>query len=175
MNERRETMPTTWRCTSCRLVLPVGWFHYGRGAQPYWAATLLVCSECGTAHAVEHAIRDSGCGDRLFHLSEPYFDDCEPDVIRDDEKLEIKWLPGSSHIRHWHAGGETGRYGELENLQCVHCGTYSLTDRWGDKDACPSCVGRHGRGGFLDDIVRLVLGLCWERTNARLRLAPNRQ
>lgn len=78
-------MPDAWKCKNCRLVFPTGWFHYSLSARPYWAATLLACRSCGTAHAIEHAAKESEVKDRMLSLGEPSFDDEEPDISCNDE------------------------------------------------------------------------------------------
>jgi hypothetical protein len=47
-------MPQDFYCNACHLGFSVGWFHYHHCPEGYGAQTLLVCSACGTMHAVEH-------------------------------------------------------------------------------------------------------------------------
>lgn len=48
-------MPADYRCQFCRLEFVVGWFHYHDFSSGFAAMTYLVCTRCGTQHALEHA------------------------------------------------------------------------------------------------------------------------
>ena len=53
-------MPTEIGCRNCSLRFSVGWFHYHDFASGYGSQTLLVCTNCGTQHSIEIALRDRG-------------------------------------------------------------------------------------------------------------------
>lgn len=53
-------MPTQFACPSCLLQFSVGWLHYHEFDSGYGSRTLLVCSSCGTQHAIEIALRNRG-------------------------------------------------------------------------------------------------------------------
>jgi hypothetical protein len=136
-------MPTTWKCTICRLVFPVGWFHYSLASSgPYGAAILLVCKGCGTAHAIERADSKSGCKDRFFSLREPYTDDELPPSSYSEDRsfLTIKWYMGPPHVSDW-AGGEEVTTAGFTDLTCVYCHREALSDTWDERDPCPRCGG----------------------------------
>ena len=50
-------MPSDYHCNHCHLRFSTGWFHHDGPCDgaPYYASTLLVCSECGTQHSMDHA------------------------------------------------------------------------------------------------------------------------
>jgi hypothetical protein len=54
------TMPTTFVCNDCALRFSSGWYHYHRFDSGYCGRTLLVCTECGTQHALEWALPNRG-------------------------------------------------------------------------------------------------------------------
>ena len=142
-------MPEAWKCTDCRLAFPVGWFHYGLGSSPYLIATLLVCRECGTAHAVQHSNDKPRFNDRLFHLGEPFLDDDEPAASSDEGGIAItlKWYRGPPVLSDWNGGGEAEPNSGAE-FACVHCGQQALTDRWDATQPCPRCQGAMKSDGF---------------------------
>lgn len=49
-------MPTDYTCEGCNVRFSVGWYHYHSFSTGYGAATLTVCSRCGTPHCIEHAV-----------------------------------------------------------------------------------------------------------------------
>src|SRR5262245_55217581 len=57
---RNCDMPLVFKCMHCKLGFTTGWYHYQRQDSGYCARTLLVCTECGTQHAIEHALLDRG-------------------------------------------------------------------------------------------------------------------
>lgn len=139
-----NAMPETWKCNNCRLVFPIGWFHFSPGSQPYWAATLLTCASCGTGHAVEFSNEKPQYKDRLFHLREPYFDDDEPEESLNSEGtvLTRKWFMGPQIVDQWFGGTHVELQGEdYSPLECAFCGSRSITDVWDETKACPACRG----------------------------------
>ena len=142
-------MPGAWKCTNCRLAFPGGWFHYWIGASPYWAATLLVCRGCGTAHAIEHSNEKPTFKDRLFHAGKPFIDDDEPAISYDEDGnvLTMKWYRAPPVLSNW-PGGSDLTTDKIAELACVHCGGNSLTDRWEENWPCPRCASEMKEVGF---------------------------
>lgn len=59
-------MPSNYHCKSCGLCACIGWFHYHRFETGYGSETHFVCTDCGTIHAIRHAIPHK--------FGEPYYD-----------------------------------------------------------------------------------------------------
>lgn len=53
-------MPTDYKCTHCMLRFSTGPYHYHCFDSGYSGRCLLVCSACGTQHALEAALRNRG-------------------------------------------------------------------------------------------------------------------
>lgn len=53
-------MPVKIQCTHCSLRFSVGRYHYHVFSRGYIAKEFLVCSACGTQHAIEIALSDRG-------------------------------------------------------------------------------------------------------------------
>lgn len=51
-------MPTTYRCTTCRLEADLGSYHHHFFDDGFAATTLLMCMRCGTPHKVRIALRE---------------------------------------------------------------------------------------------------------------------
>lgn len=49
-------MPTSYVCSNCNYSVSLGWFHYHDFSSGFGSQTLLLCTECGTQHAIHHAI-----------------------------------------------------------------------------------------------------------------------
>jgi rubredoxin len=121
-------MPLDYQCSQCRLGFSVGTYHYHSHASGYFGRTLLLCSNCGTQHAIEIPIKDDGEPYTLRSMPGPAVE-CE---TLDGFKLlfpKSEWthpVPIPSH--------------RTESLSCQHCGvrgtlTENVTDEW----TCPNC------------------------------------
>jgi hypothetical protein len=110
---------------------------------------MLACHGCGTAHAIEHSIRRPEYKDRLFHLTEPYFDDDAPrySYSEDKKNLTLKWYMGPPRLSEWKLGPELSTWGTIEPT-CIRCGASALTGRWDEDEPCPACHGPMERVGF---------------------------
>lgn len=131
-------MPETWRCQRCRLVLPVGSYHYMPPQAHYGGAVLLACRACGTSHAVEHSTHVPNIKNRFWHIGEPYFDDDIPPrhCSEDGKTLTLKWYMGPPQLTEWRPGPELSTWGTIEPA-CVYCGSKELKDRWDEDQPCP--------------------------------------
>ena len=170
-------MPADYICPNCHLGFSVGQFHYHDFSSGYWARTLMVCSACGTMHAVEHADTVGGMSaeadeetpaadlvgnlypdqrpDRLQAQSGPIFLDL------DDKDLFIRygeWLLCDFFF--FRRQGETAsshpmledwmKVQALEELACNHCRTAgSLISDWPREGSpCPHCQEAMGNRPF---------------------------
>ncbi|HEV3342557.1 MAG TPA: hypothetical protein VG125_19450 [Pirellulales bacterium] len=138
-------MPDSWKCTNCQLAFQAGWFYHG--ASPYCGATMLVCRQCGTAHAIEHSKKKPAVKDRFFHLGKPLHDDPETSGEGPEGVLMLNSHQGPPLLSDWDGGSElaTDNFAELT---CVYCGSDSLTDRWEESWRCPGCRGEMKPDGF---------------------------
>lgn len=53
-------MPTDYKCKHCMVRFSTGPYHYHNFDSGYCGRCLLVCTECGTQHALEAALRNRG-------------------------------------------------------------------------------------------------------------------
>src|SRR5215469_10327941 len=99
------------------------------------SATLLVCRQCGTAHAIEH--NEPECKDRLFSFGKPMFDDDDKPRSWTDESgaMWLKWYPPFSD---WPVGDDLAT-DKIAEMNCAYCGGNSLTYCWEKSWPCPSC------------------------------------
>jgi hypothetical protein len=165
-------MPEVYACRQCGLTFEVGWYHYHDFSSGYAAETLLVCRECGTAHAVEHAVtprQDPDLGGELPADQGPIW---RPDrILRQPGPIRVPtdtdaplflpayadWLPCGDaptirpdRVLQPFIGMEGIADGlALGVVRCGHCGVLgSLLDRWPDEGApCPGC------GAPIRDVV----------------------
>lgn len=98
-------MPDSFHCNACKLCFAVGWQHFHGSEDGYGAETLLVCSACGTMHAVRHPLPkfvpvlgglfrravEPDVPERLLALPEPYFVERPVNGFGFTLELEEKW------------------------------------------------------------------------------------
>jgi len=118
-------MPEVYACKKCGLIFEVGWYHYHEFESGYAAETVLVCRECGTVHAVEHAVTPRQVPDLEGKLPPDQGPIWRPDRV-------LQPFIGMEGIADELALGA---------VRCGHCvAVGSLLDRWPDEGApCPEC------------------------------------
>lgn len=147
-------MPTNFYCSSCKLGFVLGWLHYHEAADGFDAETLLVCSACGTMHAVANPapVRTPVLGglfskrgtpektDQLMAQSGPCFvESAEDDVMHrlktwEECKVMHVLRPKSQH-------SHMKDFLDLGPVQCRHCGRSATIVRdWDYHNVrCPAC------------------------------------
>ena len=113
-------MPTDYQCRRCDLRFSAGGYHH-RLNKGYGSRALLVCTACGTQHALERAtpMRDQLLAQqRLLYHAAP---------LREEHKPE--WLIWSGSVP-----------AERKELTCQHCQTTgNLVSDLDETAPCPSC------------------------------------
>jgi hypothetical protein len=120
-------MPADYECQQCLLYFNVGWYHYHTTDSGYWSCTLLVCTACGTVHALEHPAHRAKVPERLQSQAQPIFN-------------PPKLFGGrAAHFDEWQDAGLTeGR--QLTALACHHCHAVgTLCKEWPAGAGCPHC------------------------------------
>ena len=118
-------MPAEYICDSCKLAFIAGWYHYHR-SDDYWAATFLVCSDCGALHRLEHPVDFEKAPSRIQHYGEPLHNvaTSEFGTLRLPDPSDS--VNVDSHV--------------AADLECRHChkaGT--LISKIEDGASCPEC------------------------------------